>query len=124
MERRDLKADLDWMFNAPSDHAKELEIAVHALERAIEAEKALGNETILNCKSIAGLTKRVKKSEALCQELVDTLEEIRRYKDWLIRDCSEPDKVICMAGGISLKCSQALALIREVLGGEIYPSKV
>ena len=35
---RDLKADLEWMFSAPSDHAKELEIAVHALERAIEAE--------------------------------------------------------------------------------------
>jgi|LSQX01.3.fsa_nt_gb hypothetical protein len=40
-EKRDLKADLDWMMKSPSDHAKELEIAVHALERAIEAESII-----------------------------------------------------------------------------------
>lgn len=39
MAKRNLVNDLDWMMTAPSDHAQELEIAVHALERAIEAEK-------------------------------------------------------------------------------------
>lgn len=47
MEKRDLKADLEWMMNAPSDHAKELEIAVHALERAIEAEKNVAILTLI-----------------------------------------------------------------------------
>lgn len=58
MNKRDLKADLDWMMKSSSDHAKELEIAVHALERAIEAEslvrdlvEALGMvlEEMANC---------------------------------------------------------------------------
>jgi len=41
MKKRDLPANLDWTKNASSDHAKELEIAIHALERAIEAEAKL-----------------------------------------------------------------------------------
>ncbi len=45
---RNLHEDLGWMENAPSDRAEELTICVHALERAIIAERKIeGLEDLL-----------------------------------------------------------------------------
>jgi len=76
-EMRDLKADLDWMMKSPSDHAKELEIAVHALERAIEAE-SLARELVEALEEAIWLlesyTGRYEDIERLAKELVKAKE--------------------------------------------------
>lgn len=83
---RDLKADLKsiqegrTLFDDPDPSVgtkyELYEVAEHAIGRAIKAEKALGNETILNGKALAKLNERADKAEALARELVDMLGRV------------------------------------------------
>lgn len=94
MNKRDLKADLELLEAGfhPSD-IELVEIAKHAIERAIKAE-------------------------ALARELARELEEIKERGDWLERDCTEPDKVMIYAIDINVIGNGTLAKAKEVLGGE------
>lgn len=117
MTKRDLKADLEairagvTLFNDPNPGVNtqyELyEVAEHAIERAIKAEKALGNETILNGKALAKLNERAERAEALARELVEVLEHFETVGiDDSLKERIEDTK----------RAQTALVKAKEVLG--------
>jgi len=92
------------------------EVAEHAIERAIKAEKALGNETLLNGKALAKLNERADKAEALARELVEALEvEISLRGEDITYHRRSDECSICTR---MLQNNKVLAKAKEVLGDE------
>ena len=125
MEKRDLNSDLKMLMGEWGPHesdwfrANGVEIAAHAIERAMQAERALGNETILNCKAIAGLIARVKKAEALNRELLDVYHMTIFALEELVDDLGSLDVAEDFESTIGwMRSELTKAKAKEVLGDE------
>ncbi len=116
-------------------HEEGLDIAKHAIERALKAEKALGNETILNGRALAKLNERAEKAETLVRELVEALKKAHEYigdinsfygqglqvHGWHFNGAPEPlDNFIDDNGGCEVEefVGRVLTKAKEVLGDE------
>lgn len=87
----------------------------HAIERALKAERALGNETILNGKALAKLNERALKAESLARELAKEMELMRMAVNALLLGEDVPVEVV---DRITLGVSSVLLKAKEVLGDE------
>ena len=124
MMKRDLKADLailtgDWGVHENDwFRANGVEIAEHAIERALEIEEELtrcGNTLVELTIALKNDRKRADKAEALARELVAALQGVSGMLDYATGECRCG---VCEYCNVQKRADKALAKAKEVLGDE------